>query len=116
MSYKTVDAEFVQEHLGKLPLIDVRPADMYAAGHIPGAKSVPLGPIEEQGGDVAAALAKCVKAAGVEPDDEVIVYCQGGITAKRACDDLEKAGYTHLDYYQGSFGDWSSDPSRPVEK
>ncbi|MER6591376.1 metalloregulator ArsR/SmtB family transcription factor [Micromonospora purpureochromogenes] len=49
---------------GQVVVVDVRPAEEYAAGHIPGAVSVPL----EQLDDRLAAL----------PDDvEIVAYCRG---------------------------------------
>jgi len=46
-------------------LIDVRPAEEFAAGHIPGAASVPFGRIEESLAEVPA-------------DAEIVAYCRGG--------------------------------------
>jgi predicted sulfurtransferase len=37
---------------GKLVLIDVRSADAYAAGHLPGALSFPLGALEQRAADL----------------------------------------------------------------
>ena len=42
MSYEIVDADYVLEHLGKMPILDVRPKDMYLESRIPGALSSPL--------------------------------------------------------------------------
>ena len=42
MSYEIVDADYVLEHLGKMPILDVRPKDMYLESRIPGALSAPL--------------------------------------------------------------------------
>ena len=49
---------------GAVVLVDVRPAEEYAAGHIPGAVSVPLGLVEE--------LLETLPA-----DAEVVAYCRG---------------------------------------
>lgn len=49
---------------GDVVLLDVRPEEEYAAGHIPGARSVPFARLEEE----LAALA---------PDVEVVAYCRG---------------------------------------
>ncbi len=53
-----------QQELGDLTLLDVRPAEEYAAGHIPGARSAPLETLE--------ALAETL---GSAPG--VITYCRG---------------------------------------
>ena len=50
--------------VGDVVLLDVRPAEEYAAGHIPGAVSVPVG-------ELAARLAE------LPADIEVVAYCRG---------------------------------------
>ncbi|HUH06587.1 MAG TPA: metalloregulator ArsR/SmtB family transcription factor [Egibacteraceae bacterium] len=49
---------------GAVALVDVRPAEEYAAGHIPGAVSIPLAEIEE-------------RLAELPPDVEIVAYCRG---------------------------------------
>lgn len=116
MAYDVVDAKFVEENLGKMPLIDVRPRSMYEESRIPGARSVEMIACKELGGDVAAEMARRAEAAGVKPDDECIVYCLDGVLAHEACSYLERAGYANLHCYEGSFTDWIADPERPIEK
>jgi 3-mercaptopyruvate sulfurtransferase SseA len=47
---------------GTAVFLDVRYADDYAAGHIPGAASIPLGELEGRLGEI-------------DPDDWIITYC-----------------------------------------
>jgi rhodanese-related sulfurtransferase len=49
-------------------LIDVRPAEEFAAGHIDGARSIPLEELEQQLGDLPA-------------DTEIVAYCRGPFCA-----------------------------------
>ncbi len=49
---------------GLVTVLDVRPPDEYAAGHLPGARNVPLEALE-------AHLAR------LDPDQEVVAYCRG---------------------------------------
>ncbi|TGQ25458.1 rhodanese-like domain-containing protein, partial [Mesorhizobium sp. M00.F.Ca.ET.216.01.1.1] len=49
---------------GLVTLIDVRPADEFALGHVPGAINVPLGEIKAW-------------SAGTDASREVIAYCRG---------------------------------------
>jgi rhodanese-related sulfurtransferase/DNA-binding transcriptional ArsR family regulator len=49
---------------GEVVVIDVRPAEEYAAGHIPGAVSVPLGELP-------------ARLAALPPGSEVVAYCRG---------------------------------------
>ena len=55
-------------------------------------------------------------AAGVEPTKEVIAYCGGGISATVDLFLLYQLGYPNLTLYDGSMGEWASDPSLPIEK
>lgn len=116
MSYETVDAAFVLDHLGTMPLLDVRPLEMYEESRIPGAVSVRLMEAMGADGDTADVFAERVAEAGFAPDDEFIVYCYNGGLANEACTLLESRGYTGQLCYEGSWVDWISDPSRPIEK
>ena len=116
MAYDVVDATFVMDNLGSMPIIDVRPQFMYEQSRIPGARSVEMMAAKEAGGDVAAEMARRAEAVGVMPDDECIVYCQDGVLAHEACGYLEQAGYGNLHCYEGSFTDWVTDPTRPLEE
>ncbi|TPI61044.1 metalloregulator ArsR/SmtB family transcription factor [Mesorhizobium sp. B3-1-7] len=49
---------------GLVTLVDVRPADEFALGHVPGAINVPLGDVRAWSGDAA-------------PNREVVAYCRG---------------------------------------
>lgn len=115
MAYKIVDAQFVLDNLGKLPILDVRPVFMYEESRIPGAKSVRLMEAKEADGDTADIFAERVAAEGFAPDDDFIVYCYDGQLANEACTLLESKGYTGQLCYEGSWLDWISDPSRPIE-
>ncbi len=67
---------------GDVVVIDVRPADEYSAGHIPGAESVPLDQLD-------AALARIPKGA------EIVAYCRGPycVLAPQAVERLKAKGY-----------------------
>jgi rhodanese-related sulfurtransferase/DNA-binding transcriptional ArsR family regulator len=76
-------AELVDRaHRGDVVVLDVRPRDEFAAGHIPGALSVPL---EELDG----ALARLPKRA------EIVAYCRGPycVLAPQAVERLRAKGY-----------------------
>jgi rhodanese-related sulfurtransferase len=49
---------------GDATVIDVRPREEYAAGHIPGAVSIPLDELAE-------------RLAELPPDQEIVAYCRG---------------------------------------
>lgn len=49
---------------GRALVLDVRPAEEYAAGHVPGAVSIPLDQLAD-------------RLAEIPPDTEVVAYCRG---------------------------------------
>jgi len=85
-------------HDPSLVLVDALPADSYAEGHIPGARSLPAAEIVTRAGEVL-------------PDrhGEIAVYC-AKVTcpaAGRAIEQLRALGYTHLRHYRGGLADWT---------
>lgn len=116
MSYEIVDAAYVLEHLGKMPILDVRPKDMYLESRIPGALSAPLMEAKDAPEDTTEFFLREVLDAGIDPTKDFIVYCYNGGLAREACDLLENVGNTCQKCYEGSWIDWISDSSRPVEK
>ena len=84
-------------------VIDVREPAEYGAGHILGAKNVPLSRV----GD-AAELAK-------RKDKPLIVYCDSGDRASKALAALKKQGFTRVANLSGGLGGWQQ-AGLPVEK
>lgn len=122
-----LDADGVQAHLqAGGQLIDARPADRYrgqnetvdpVAGHIPGALSLPAlslvpdGPFVDSEG-----LVQKLTGAGGVTDRPTAVYCGSGVQAAHLALALEAHGVgPRPAVYVGSWSDWISDPSRPVE-
>lgn len=68
---------------GLVTVLDVRPADEYAAGHIPGATNIPLSELEQRLGDLTR-------------DREIIAYCRGPycVYAFEAVAALRQAGFS----------------------
>ena len=60
-----------------------------------------------------AELRALAEAAGVEPEQRVILYCGVGISASLGLFALHLAGYRDLALYDGSWIEWGSDPNRP---
>lgn len=88
-------------------------------GHIPGAKAFPWSRFS---GDLATfkspeQMKKALQQAGITPDREIVTYCNGGLgrsTFLLAA--LTLAGYDKVKVYPGSWIEWASDPSRPIER
>ncbi|KHK95622.1 sulfurtransferase [Microbacterium mangrovi] len=76
-----------------VPLIDVREADEFAAGHVPGAVNLPMSVIGERLHEL--------------PDGAFDVICQVGGRSARVVQALEARGYdaTNVD---GGTGEWAA--------
>ena len=76
-------------------ILDVRDATEFAAGHIQGAKNIPL-----------AELASRVKEIEKFKDKPVLVHCQRGLRAKSACSILRAQQFSQLHNLQGGLDTW----------
>lgn len=67
---------------GEVTVLDVRPEEEYAAGHLPGAVNIPLASLEEQ-------------LAALPADREIIAYCRGPycVLSYDAVAELRRRGY-----------------------
>jgi len=104
-----LDARAGERYRGETEPIDPR------AGHIPGALSAPFaGNLGEDGRFLPPeALRERYAALGAEARP-VVAYCGSGLSAAHDLLALELAGIGHAQLYEGSWSDWSSDPSRPA--
>ena len=85
---------------GTAPLIlDVREADEFAAGHLPGAVNIPHSEIVS---------APDAAVAAVMPDKgmEVVVYCASGRRSGLAQDAMHAAGYSFVRHLAGDYQGW----------
>jgi thiosulfate/3-mercaptopyruvate sulfurtransferase len=97
---------------------DIEPIDR-VPGHIPGAVNYHfLRNVDERGVFRSAdALRRDLQQAlGQTPPDRVVCYCGSGVTACQNLVALEHAGLHGTRLYPGSWSEWSSDPSRPVDR
>ncbi|MCD7992690.1 MAG: rhodanese-like domain-containing protein [Clostridia bacterium] len=95
-AYHKITAEEAKQMMDQdnVTVVDVRTADEYAAGHIPGSILVPVESIGDAKPDAL-------------PDTEAVllVHCRTGIRSKRASDQLVELGYKHV-YDFGGIVDW----------
>jgi rhodanese-related sulfurtransferase len=85
-------------------VLDVREPGEFGAGHLLGAKNVPLSRLEALPGDVAKRKEK-----------PVIVYCDGGERSAKALSALRKQGFTRVANLSGGLKAWQQ-AGLPVEK
>lgn len=93
----TADEAKTMMGTGSPTIVDVRTAQEYAEGHVPGAINIP---VENIGADKPAELA--------DTDADLIVYCRTGVRSKQASDKLVELGYQHVND-MGGIVDWTGD-------
>lgn len=96
---KSIDVAQLAAREG-VPLIDVREADEYASGHVPGAVNIPLSALADRMEEL--------------PNEAFDVICQAGGRSARAVKALEAQGYDATNV-EGGTGEWIAQ-GHPVEK
>ncbi|MGK7888450.1 MAG: rhodanese-like domain-containing protein [Leptolyngbyaceae cyanobacterium] len=87
---------FEQINTEAAPLIlDVRTADEFRAGHVPGAVNVPIQVLGDRLDELEA----------IAPNGPIVVYCEQGIRAKRA-ETLLKAEFKTVRHLEGDMSQW----------
>ncbi len=115
--YATKHDVLAAVHSGSTTLIDARMDKAYdsASGHIPGARRLTglgfLGDGERwmQPEEAAARI----DALDLDPDAPVIAYCGGGVAATGTALGFVLAGRPQPQVYDGSWSEWSDDPTTP---
>lgn len=88
----------------KAVVIDVCSAAEYAAGHVTGARNIPLDSLEQQ-------LSQAVK----NKSTPLVLVCASGIRSRRAVSIAKKLGYEKAVSLSGGMGAWRS-ANLPVQK
>lgn len=99
----STDAAFTR--LGKQRFIDVREANEFAAGHIPGAINIPRGILEFHLGEYPGCADK---------EAEFVIYCRSGARSALAAAQMKRLGYRKAVNMIGGYLAWSGE-GRPVE-
>ena len=115
---RLVTTEWIEDNLGNdsVLLIDLRSADDYAAGHIPGAVQIPRAALQVEIDGVpglippAADVAAAFGAIGATPDTTIVFYDQrGSIWGSRGLWVLAVYGHEDVRLLDGDFPLWESE-------
>ena len=129
---KLADRSWVKAHLqdSGIILLDARSPREYLGqtagspiehqGHIPGAINLDwvnnLTSTAPRQFKPRADLLQLYKQKNLTPDKEIVVYCRTGMRATHDYFVLRLLGYPRVRLYDGSFVEWSADPTAPVER
>ncbi len=121
---RSIDADALQQALGRVTLLDARAGERFRgevepldqrAGHIPGARSRFFKDnLDAQGRFRPADELRAAFAAFGAAPAQVVHQCGSGVTACHNLLAMEVAGLRGAALYPGSWSEWSSDPARPV--
>lgn len=111
MTHKTVSPFELQTRrlLQPVALIDVREPEEFKAGHIPGARSLPLSGLST------ASLAATVGDPRLGREEPLYLTCLSGARAEKAADQLNATGLTNLVLLEGGAKAWE-EASLPIRR
>jgi len=127
---KIADISYVKSHLGKLPMIDARPSDMYLGvtptptvkrnGHIQGAMSYSWNySVDKEYNLKPKAMLESVfkEGYGLDKNKEVLVYCTGGLETSFNYFVLSGVlGYKNVRLYDASMKEWGNREDTPMSQ
>lgn len=79
---------------GEYNLVDVRQPGEYEKGHLPGARLIPVGQLDE-------------RVAELDPGKITITYCGAGVRSRAAASVLERAGFPEVYSMAGGINAWN---------
>lgn len=83
---------------GNVVVLDVREPDEYDQGALPNALHIPRGHLEAQ-----------IEGKVTDRDQEIVVYCAGGVRSAFAAKTLHELGYSNVHSMAGGFGKWKDE-------
>jgi molybdopterin/thiamine biosynthesis adenylyltransferase/rhodanese-related sulfurtransferase len=95
---REITPEQAEQERGRVTFLDVREADEFDQGTIPGSVFIPRGFLELQ-----------VEGKIPDKNSPVVVYCAGGARSAFAARDLAELGYTDVASMSGGFNQWKNE-------
>jgi thiosulfate/3-mercaptopyruvate sulfurtransferase len=126
-TYKTCSADDVKNRAEGTVLLDGREKEEFegvdaakkSKGHLPGAVWMNFKEVLTSTGaykskdEIITAAAKF----GATPEKPIVVYCNSGVKASVLYVAMKEiAGFQNVQYYAGSYADWTSNPENPIVK
>jgi len=93
----TATAE-ARSNSGGVLVLDVREPDEFDQGALPGALHIPRGHLEAQ-----------IEGRATDKNQEIVVYCAGGVRSAFAAATMQELGYTNVLSMAGGFGKWKDE-------
>ena len=95
-----IDTADAQQRIqaGGVLVLDVREPDEFEQGALPGVLHSPRGHLEAQ-----------IEGRATDRDQEIVVYCAGGVRSAFAAKTLKELGYTNVLSMAGGFGKWKDE-------
>jgi molybdopterin/thiamine biosynthesis adenylyltransferase/rhodanese-related sulfurtransferase len=92
---REVSVEDARARADRAVVVDVREAEEWSQGHVPGAVFIPRGYLEQR-----------IEEKVPDKAREVIAYCAGGTRSALAAKTLQELGYQNVSSMAGGFGKW----------
>lgn len=100
---REMDAEAARERLADLLVIDVREAEEYARGHLPGARCIPRGLLEAAADPSYKGRDPCLSQAAAR---DILLYCSTGARSALAAVTLQEMGFERIHSLAGGLELW----------
>ncbi|MPQ42730.1 sulfurtransferase [Clostridium tarantellae] len=124
---KTITTEELKKNLSEYKIIDSRTNKEYGGatkfgeavgGHIKGAISFPFDQVYNKDGTVKSEeeLIKIFENAGINKNDNIVIYCTAGIRSAYLTEILKMLGYPNVRNYDASYYEWATTNSDLIEK